>query len=171
MLFTLQRPACPPPSLGCLWMGMPLGMMMPSKCLTRQASRSPRLPTCGRDAELILPVCTAAFLPAFKVHALHSPSAVRRLPQLQRLQLRECNYSAESMQQLSALSGSLTRLATYNVELFASSLPVLTRLQHFSCLLEYQGHGDAICNALQHLTGLTCLVSWLAWRDPCLHLF
>ena len=69
-----------------------------------------------------------------------------------------CDYSAESMQQLSLLSGSLTRLeAIYANMPSVAGLPALTRLQHLECTESRSGEG--IAGALPHLTGLTCLVS------------
>ena len=57
---------------------------------------------------------------------------VAQLPRLQRLLLDQCDYSPDSLSsQLSALSGSLTRLEVSEMELPSQeALAALTRLQH-----------------------------------------
>ena len=88
--------------------------------------------------------------------AVSLSSQFAQLPRLQRLRLDGCRYSAESMQQLSSLGGSLTRLDTASVDVPAAALSALTRLQHLDW---YGTDSTAVEDALQHLPGLTCLVS------------
>jgi len=96
-----------------------------------------------------------------------------QLPQLQRLKLFACDYSAHSLSRFSALSGSLTRLDVQHFGLPTPSLAALTRLQHLRYCPDDLGiAAEAIAYALPHLTGLTCLVSLSecgcgAWRCRC----
>lgn len=84
---------------------------------------------------------------------------ITQLPQLQRLQLADCGFPAASLAQLSALSGSLTRLDSVRSLLTTpAGLGALTRLQHLRCVVEDGATMVAVEAALPALTGLTCLV-------------
>lgn len=84
---------------------------------------------------------------------------IAQLPQLQRLLLAECDYSADGLSQLSALGSSLTRLDVCGMEGPASGLEALSRLQHLQLEVENGAAVEAARDALPHLTRLTCLVS------------
>lgn len=82
---------------------------------------------------------------------------VTQLPALQRLSLEHCFYSAASMEGLSALSGSLTRLKACCEAALPPSLSALTRMQHLD-LLTRQDDTDQVNAALARLQQLTCLI-------------
>lgn len=84
---------------------------------------------------------------------------ITQLPQLQRLQLRDCFFPSEGLSQLSALAGSLTRLDAVRANLAADGLAALSRLQHLHCVAEERETVQAVEAALPLLPGLTCLVS------------
>lgn len=102
--------------------------------------------------------------PALSTPLLSLPSLppslqITQLPQLQRLQLADCGFPAASLAQLSALSGSLTRLDSVRSLLTTpAGLGALTRLQHLRCVVEDGATMVAVEAALPALTGLTCLV-------------
>ena len=81
------------------------------------------------------------------------------MPQLQRLQLRDCCFPSEGLSQLSALAGSLTMLDAVRGNLAADGLAALSRLQHLQCVAEERATVQAVEAALPLLTGLTGLVS------------
>lgn len=80
------------------------------------------------------------------------------LPNLQHLKL-VAGYSPASLEALSALSGSLTRLEVSTGSL-PPSLSALTRLQQLELICWRDGPTAMLDGALQALTQLTCLVSW-----------
>ncbi|PRW21137.1 TMV resistance N-like [Chlorella sorokiniana] len=95
---------------------------------------------------------------------------IAQLPQLRRLQLRDCYFPSDDLSRLSSLAGSLTRLDAARANLAADGLAALTRLQHLNCFAEEHGAMQAIEAALPHLTGLTCLEltggDWCRWLLP-----
>lgn len=85
-----------------------------------------------------------------------------QLPQLQRLLLDECSYSADSLSRLAALGGSLTRLDLADMvgPTTGESLAALSRLEHLQYAIDLgiEEAGEAVGLALPHLTRLTYLV-------------
>ena len=79
-----------------------------------------------------------------------------QLPQLQCLKLRTArSLSYNSLRQLSALAGSLTRLDATDMPYFNVAVAVLTWLQHLDL--------PQFTYIPQELTDLTCLVSDTGW--------
>ena len=86
---------------------------------------------------------------------------VTQLPRLQRLRLEYSRYSSDSLSQLSALAGSLTRLDMLQVKYIpAAGVAALTRLQHLKWSVHDEADVQSLAGTLLHLTGLTCLVRW-----------
>ncbi len=83
---------------------------------------------------------------------------VVELPQLARLAIHRCKYSAASLAPLSRLSGSLARLSLRDVCDAPTALTSLTRLRHLHCERTWEV-GNAFQDSLQHFPQLTCLVS------------
>lgn len=116
---------------------------------------------CKLPCRMVLyPTCRLA------VHCLQ----IAQLPALQRLKLDRCSYSAASMECLSALSGSLTRLESFQLEL-PPSLSALTGLRHLDVEadeLDDVGEFDSTLACLRHLTCLGLSAArWMACRPLC----
>ncbi len=118
--------------------------------LPRSALRTWLLPPCS----FVLPTACSPF-------SRRSPACLQfaQLPQLQRLRLYQCGFSANSLSQLSTLSGSLTRLERLCGNLSTPTLAALTGLRNLAYMPAPSGTCAAAVAALPHLTGLTCLVS------------